>query len=431
MLSSYFYDFFSIANTSERLITEYNKIMKTLWTKNFTIITIGTIISAIGAAAMNLVLSFVVFDETQSTFLSGSFAALSMIPAVILPLISSVWLDRVPRKPVIVHLDFFAGCLYLSFGFLFQSIGFHYGAYLLFSLIISATSSIYQVAYQSLYPNLIPSGFAQKGYTISGMIYPTVTIIFSPLASLIYTKIGVVPIFYFYALLLWAASAFEHFIRVEETIKETKLDFKEFKGDLMDAIRYLRENKGIRSIYATMPFGQGYAEGSQPLLVAYFSNLSSAGMMMYSFFVFFEFIGRTIGGLFQYRHHFKPENRFRFCYFVYILYAIMDAILLWIGYPWMCLNRTICGFCGINSATLRESSVQNYIPDDKRAKLNALMNIAYVCSSLFFKLLFGLLGEWIPIPIILTGGALVEIVVYYLFLYRNKEEVKPIYNQIY
>lgn len=409
----------------------YNKTMKTLWTKNFTIITIGTIISAIGAAAMNLVLSFVVFEETQSTFLSGSFAALSMIPALVLPLVSSVWLDRIPRKPVIVHLDFLSGCLYLGFGLLFQKLGFHYGVYLLFSLITSAMSSIYQVAYQSLYPNLIPEGFAQKGYTVSGMIYPTVTILFSPLASIIYTKIGVVAIFYMYAILLWIASFFEHFIEVEEVCKETKLDLHVFKEDLFDAFDYLKDDKGIRSIYMTLPISQGYYEGSQPLLVAYFSNLSSYGMMMYFMFVCFEFVGRTIGSIFQYRHKFKPENRFRFCYFVYILYAIMDALLLWIKFPWMCLNRAICGFCGMNSATLRESSVQNYIPDDKRAKLNALLNVTYVCFSFVCKILFGLLGEWIPIPIILTIGAFIEIMIYYLFLYRNKENVKPIYNHIY
>ena len=47
----------------------------TLWTKNFTIITLGTMISARGGVAMNLGLSLVVFDQTQSTWLSGLFAA--------------------------------------------------------------------------------------------------------------------------------------------------------------------------------------------------------------------------------------------------------------------------------------------------------------------------------------------------------------------
>ena len=40
---------------------------QTLWTKNFTIITLGTVISAIGGVAISFALGFVVFDTTGST----------------------------------------------------------------------------------------------------------------------------------------------------------------------------------------------------------------------------------------------------------------------------------------------------------------------------------------------------------------------------
>ena len=50
---------------------------KTLWSKNFTIITLGTVISAIGDTAMGFALSFVVFDTTGSTLLSALFTAVS------------------------------------------------------------------------------------------------------------------------------------------------------------------------------------------------------------------------------------------------------------------------------------------------------------------------------------------------------------------
>ena len=58
----------------------------TLWTKNFTIITLGTVVSAIGGVAMSLALSLVVFDETGSTWLSGVYTAVTLIPGITLPL---------------------------------------------------------------------------------------------------------------------------------------------------------------------------------------------------------------------------------------------------------------------------------------------------------------------------------------------------------
>ena len=55
----------------------------TLWTFDFTIITLGTIISAIGSVAMNFALSLVVFDQTSSTLATGIFAAVSFLPSTL------------------------------------------------------------------------------------------------------------------------------------------------------------------------------------------------------------------------------------------------------------------------------------------------------------------------------------------------------------
>lgn len=404
---------------------------QTLWTKNFTIITAGTVISSIGYAALNLVLSFVVFTKTQSTFLSGVFGAISLIPELILPLFLSTFLDRTQKKRVIVALDFLNGCLHLLFGICVLQFHFQFSLYLLFSFINSSISAIYQIAYQSLYPQLIPNGFAQKGYTVSSMIYPTVTILASPLASVLYTKIGIVPILITYGILLWIASFFEHFIVVKETQQIESLTFQTYKQDMKDTFAYLKQEKGIRNIYMAMPFSQGFSEGSEPLIMAYFAQNPGLSLTLYSFFTAAQFIGRFIGGILNYKVEYPKDKKFGICYFVYIFYAIMDGLLLFLPYPFMLINRSLTGFCGINSATLRESSVQNYIPNEKRAKLNAIMNVFYTLFSLLFKLVFGALGEILPIQILMVLGASAEIFVYYFFLYRNRNVVKPIYNKTY
>ena len=65
---------------------------QTLWTKNFTIITLGTVISAIGGVAMSFALGFVVFDTTGSTLATALFTAVSALPRVLLPvLLSPCW----------------------------------------------------------------------------------------------------------------------------------------------------------------------------------------------------------------------------------------------------------------------------------------------------------------------------------------------------
>ena len=97
----------------------------------------------------------------------------------------------------------------------------------------------------------------------------------------------------------------------------------------------------------------------------------------------------------------------------------------------MLLNRAICGFLGINSATLRESSVQNYIPDDKRAKLNGLFDSITSLSCMTCYTLIGILGEVLSYKksIVLTG--VIEIIACYFIMYQGRQEVKKVYNKRY
>ncbi|MEG2800191.1 MAG: MFS transporter, partial [Erysipelotrichaceae bacterium] len=86
---------------------------KTLWTFDFSVITIGTIISAIGGIAMNFALSIVVFDQTNSTFLTAVFSAVSFIPSLLLPIFVAPYVDAHNRKHMIVRIDTVNGVLYV------------------------------------------------------------------------------------------------------------------------------------------------------------------------------------------------------------------------------------------------------------------------------------------------------------------------------
>ena len=66
----------------------------------------------------------------------------------------------------------------------------------------------------------------------------------------------------------------------------------------------------------------------------------------------------------QYRLRVPDERKFGICFGVYNLYELMDMALLWLPYPLMLANRAVVGFCGVNSATLRQAAVQTYLPDD-------------------------------------------------------------------
>ena len=404
----------------------------TLWTKNFTIITLGTVISAVGGVAMGFALSFVVFDNTGSTMMMALFAAASSLPGIILPVLLSPYLDNFRRKPVIVGLDYLSAVIYLLFGLYLLKHSFSLPLYLLFSLLCGSIGSVYNLAYESLYPNLIPEGFAQKGYTISGMLYPTVTMVMTPVASILYTRLGLGVLCLGEGLLLAAAATVETQIRVEEHTKPGgKFSFGDYLGDFKEGFRYLKKEKGLLRIYGYMSITQGISQATEPLIRAWFRTAPGLNLTMYALFTTAEFIGRTVGGLIHYKVEIPPEKRFSLAYLVYVTYNIMDTVLLWLGFPLMLLNRGICGFLGINSATLRASSVQNYLPDNMRAKVNAVFNMLYALVPTLLTLAVGALGEVMDYRLCVTLVSAAGLLPCYLIMWRGREDVKKVYNRKY
>ncbi len=107
-----------------------------------------------------------------------------------------------------------------------------------------------------------------------------------------------------------------------------------------------------------------------------------------------ETVGRIIGGFVQYKVDVPPEKRYGITKFVYLFYETMDMILLFIPYPFMIVNRFVCGFLGgMTSATLRETSVQSYLPSNMRAKVNAVFNMFISLSIIVFQIIAGYLGD--------------------------------------
>ena len=89
-----------------------------LWTRNFTILTLGTVISMLGNAISGFALSLLILDYTGSTLLYAIFMVVYNLPKIIMPSIAGPYLDRFSRTKVIWSLDYLSAGLYLIIFFL-------------------------------------------------------------------------------------------------------------------------------------------------------------------------------------------------------------------------------------------------------------------------------------------------------------------------
>lgn len=405
---------------------------QTLWNRDFTLLTVATVLGAVGGVASSFALSFLVFDETGSTLASALLLAAEILPNFVLPLVASPWLDRLPRKPFLVGGDAVNSLLYGLMGVWLLLKPFSYAGYLAFSLVLASLSSFDGLAYNAIYPNLIPKGCEQKGYTVGAMVYPTVTVVMTPLAAVLYDRLGVAVILLGQCVLSLAAALVESRIKIVEHRRleaGERFSLRLWAEDLRDAVSFLRQDKGLGAIYAYMAFTNGVATGYSPILVAFFRTAPGFTMAMYSLFSVAEFGGRTLGGALHYKIAVPPKHRFRFAFLTYQLYEVMDMLLLWLPYPLMLLSRGVCGFLGINSATLREEAVQGYIPDALRAKLNAFFSVLISGASAVFTLIVGALGEILDLRLCISLCGAFSCLACWLTIWRCRRAVDQIYSR--
>ena len=76
-----------------------------LWSKDFTILTLGTVVSMLGNAVAGFAIGLLVLDKTESVMLYALFMICYGLPRIVLPMVAGPYLDRFSRKRLIYTLD--------------------------------------------------------------------------------------------------------------------------------------------------------------------------------------------------------------------------------------------------------------------------------------------------------------------------------------
>lgn len=437
-----------------------DKIRKNgLWTRNFTIIIIGTIISAVGDMALDFAMSLSVFDETSSTWLSGVFAAVSLIPSIVIPVLAAPLVDRCSRKRMIVLMDSINSILFLIFFVFMHYRGFNYNAYIIFQLATGCAGSFYYLAYSALYPLLIPKGYTQKGYAVSGMVYPMVTAIMAPCSAIIYSALGLELIVLSEALLLGTAAFFESRISIsgkpvsvenhnsapQDNTKAASGTGRQGIGrdnlwvavcrsvsgyikEIGEGFSYMKRERGLRKLYIYMAGTNAASIGNSLMVRAYFQTAPVLTTAMYSFLTTAEMAGRILGGITHYFIEIPEDKKYKAARLVYIVYEIGDGVMLFLAYPLMLVVRFIAGFLGVNSAALREAAVSRYLPNHMRARVNAVNNTMMQAAMLIVNVIVGALGEIVDYRYVAAILSSVSLAGIYFLIIRGRKDVEKVFS---
>lgn len=405
-----------------------------LWTKDYSLLTVTTILSAIGGEAITFPLSLLVFDETGSPLLSAIIFVAGFAPDIILGVLIAPLVEKWNKKRLIIVLDILLLGLYLLLGVYLYFMSFNYMLMMAFTLITSTISIIYSLAYQAWLPDIIPVGFEQKGNAVGSTIYPFITMAMAPLSAWAYKSVGIANIFFFVAGLLAVSIVLEAQIKYRITLIEDEQTpswrsaFSAYKEDLLEGIRYFRSVKGLRNIGFYMGITNGCSAGITQMTQYYFQTHPILNVIMLGTLTTAQMLGRVIGGVLQYRFEIPPKKRFAFTKLVYLLYDTIDTVLLFLPYSVMLGLKFFTGGLGTSSAIIRSTAYQNFLPRNMRARVASINSLLFSVGMAAFYLLSGLLAEYLSYRTVAVVLGTFQLIVMYLLIIRPGKDNRLIYE---
>lgn len=404
-----------------------------LWTKDFTIITIGSVISMLGSALSGFAMSLLVLDYTNSTFLFALYNVLYMVPHAVAPALSGPFLDHFSRKKTIYTLDFISAGVYTAVAVVLARGWFSFAVLAAVAVVIGTIDSVYRVAYESFYPLLITEGNFSKAYSIASTL-ETLTMVMLPISALIYNRFGIVPLFIADAISYFIAATFEtHIAAREDHAEKKKTEFKQietfrFWQDLKEGIQYLWSEKGLLAVavyFTVSTFGGGVTDAvSLPYFKDTFTNGEYTFMLVWGMTA----VGRAIGGGLHYKKKLPSKKKYAIALIVYITISLLEGVYLYCAIPVMMAMCFATGILGVTSYTIRISATQQYVPDEKRGRFNGAFGTLTTIGSTIGQLAAGAIAEFLPIRGIVSATMGICIVAALVCIGGHSRQISTIYN---
>lgn len=216
-----------------------------LFSKDFTLVVIGQIISLFGNAAIRFALPLYLLNLSGSSALYGTVTACAFIPAILLSPVGGIIADRANKRNIMVVLDFMTAVIILIFSLLMNYVN-------IILLLVITLMLLYGIAgaYQPSVQASIPLLMSQENYMRANSIINTISSFSSLmgpiLGGILYSIYGIKPILWICIICFFFSAIMEIFIHIP--FQKQKIHnniFKTIRSDFAESIRFIRKEKPV------------------------------------------------------------------------------------------------------------------------------------------------------------------------------------------
>ena len=405
-----------------------------LWTRDFTIITLGTVVSMLGNALAWFAMDLMVLDYTGSTLLFAVYSMAHMLPNALAPVLIGPFLDRFSRKKTIYTLDFITAGIFAALAAVITAGRFRFWMLALVNFSLGTISGVYNVAYDSFYPLLISEGNYQKAYSVASTL-ETLSLVMVPISTFIYKTVGILPLLCVNALTFLVAAIMETQIRTREQYIEKRreegtgtLGLRRFTADFREGMAYLIAEKGLLAIALYFLVSNLTGGMTGVVTLPWFRKNFADGEYIYMLVWGMSSLARFIGGIVHYNLKLPVKAKFGIALSVYISLAFLEGGYLFTPVWCMMGMCFLSGMLGITSYNIRVSSTQKYVPDEKKGRFNGAFNTISTVGTVLGQGIAGLMSVAIGERTIVVIANALCLAAAVFFIGGARKEVSKIYN---
>ena len=368
-----------------------------LFSRDFTLMVIGQIISLLGNAVLRFALPLQVLDATGSAAAFGGVLALSMVPVLLCSPLGGVLADRVPRQRIMWGLDFFTAALAAGYGLLFAG-GHSVAAVGGMMVLLSAIQALYQPSVQASIPVLVAEEHLPAANGVVAQVQALSSLLGPILGGVLYGWVGLAPIVWVGAACFFGSAVMELFLRIPFRRREDGgAPLAAVGRDLRDAGVFLvREQPGLLRVLALIALINLFLVGL-PYLIKITLGLSS---QLYSFAEAALSLGSILGGMLSGAALGRTGLRGAWRFLLGTALSLLPiALALVLGLPPLVAYGVILAavLAGMACAMLFTVAAQTYLqratPPHLLGKVAAFVSAISTCAMPLGQALYGVLFQ--------------------------------------
>jgi len=259
--------------------------------KDFTLLLAGQLVSQVGDKFHMIALSFWVLKTTGSTGKMGVVLAASLLPSLILGFFSGTFIDRWPRKNIIVGTDLLRGIVLGCFALLFISGSMDFYLILILQVILSVNGAFFDPAIPSVIPQIVNQDQLTRANSLHQFVNGFSLVGGAMLGGIAVAGFGYGWVFFLNGITFLLSALFESFIAIPPVPVEHK---NSLVTDMKQGYQYLFRNQHLMvllfmvmvihffvgSIEVFMPVIADRISGDGPKILGFFQAAFGIGTVL-------------------------------------------------------------------------------------------------------------------------------------------------------